>query len=496
MLNLIDTFLNKMTMYRLMMYGLLLEVAYAVLLSVGGVLSFSPLHLLGSFLILVCGGYGINLLIGKLFHITTNTESSVIAGMLLFLIVDPTITSLTSVGYLVFASALLQASKYIFAIGRRHVFNPVAITLVVLYIFQIPLGIWWVANAWMLPFVFVFGMMVARKTRRTNMVLVFFFVATSVALWNGISLRTFLLSWPVVYFGTMMLTEPRTAPSRERDRLIYAVIAGGIFSSLISVWIFSSTPEVALVVGNLFAFFVSETAVLRLTLKRQSCETEQICHFVFEADRPLGFDAGQYLEWMLDVPEPDSRGNRRYFTIASAPSEKEIDLGVRIDRARSSAFKQQLLQMKPGDSLVASHPSGDFTLCADITKPLVWIAGGIGITPFRSMARELVARKEKRNIDLFYCVNKEDDIAYKREVDIWKIDAGIETTYVVANPTELWSGETGKITEALIKKAVPDFLERTFYFSGPPMMVQSYVKLVRSMGVYKKQIKTDYFPGF
>lgn len=256
------------------------------------------------------------------------------------------------------------------------------------------------------------------------------------------------------------------------------------------------TPELALVIGNLFAYVVSSPTVLKLTLKSMVCETDQICHFVFLPDKKLHFQAGQYLEWTLPFHKSDNRGNRRYFTIASAPSEQEIHLGVRIDRKHLSAFKQQLLEMKLGDELVASHLAGEFTLPEDPAQKMVWIAGGIGITPFRSMIRELAQTKKKRDVYLFYCANTEQDFAYKNEFTERCDQVGVCIKYVVGKPASTWTGMSGHLTREIIEKEVPDYLSRLFYFSGPPMMVENYVKLVKSMGVPKKQIKTDYFPGF
>jgi len=127
---------------------------------------------------------------------------------------------------------------------------------------------------------------------------------------------------------------------------------------------------------------------------------------------------------------------------------------------------------------------------------MVWVAGGIGVTPFRSMIRELAQTKKKIDTHLFYCANTETDFAYKAEFEQLCHPIGVCTSYVVAKPTSTWTGISGFLTREMIEKEVPDYLSRIFYFSGSPMMVENYVKLVKSMGVSKNQIKTDYFPGF
>ncbi len=496
MLKFIDEFLNGITMYRLMLYGLFLEAGYAVLLAAFGRISASPFSMLASLVILLVFSFGANWLFGKFTRASVNAESVFITALLLFFVFDPDTSSLYHVAVLAFGAVLAQVSKYVFAIGRRHLFNPVAVSAVVLDLLQISVVTWWVATPWMLPIILVFGLMVTRKIRRFEEVGMFALVAIAIAALRGVPIPSLFLSWPLVFFGTMMLTEPRTAPAMKRDQLIYGAGIGALFSSVILIGPVAITPEFALVIGNLFAFFVSPRQVLRLTFKSMTCETKQICNFVFTPDQKLRFEPGQYLEWTLPLQKTDSRGNRRYFTIASAPSDPEIHLGVRLDPEHASAFKKQLLAMKPGDELLASHLAGGFVMPKDPKKKMVWVAGGIGITPFRSMMRELAATQQTRAIILFCCVCAEKDCADQAGLEQLSGVTGSQVSCVIAKPSPAWTGKSGFVTKEMIEKEIPDFLSRTFYFSGPPMMVQNYVKLVKSMGVPRKQIKTDYFPGF
>lgn len=492
----IDTFLNNITMYRLMLYGLLIEAGYAIVLAIFGRIFISPVHMVISLVTFLVFSYGANRVFGKITHAAVNAESVFITALLLFFVFDPNTSSFTQIALLAIAAVLAQVSKYALAFREQHLFNPVAVSAVVFGVIGIPMVTWWVATPWMFPVALVFGLMVVRKIRRFEEVGAFTAAAMVLALWHGVSIVSLFLSWPLVFFATMMLTEPRTAPAMKREQILFGAGIGVLFVSGFSIGNFSMTPELALMIGNAFAFFVSAKQVLRLRLKSMTCETNQICHFVFTPDQPVHFEPGQYLEWTLPLQKTDSRGNRRYFTIASAPSDSEVHLGIRVDHAHASQFKQQLLAMKPGDELIASHLAGGFTLPKDSNKKLVFVAGGIGVTPFRSMIRELAAKKEKRNIKLFYCANTENDFAYKEEFDQVCDQIGMCSICVVAKPGTGWQGRSGFITKEVIEQEVPDYKERTFYFSGPPMMVQNYVKLVKSMGVPRKQIKTDYFPGF
>lgn len=483
-------------MYRLMLYGLLIEVVFALLFSFIGWLSYSPLHLIGALSILLFVSYGSNFLFGTLMRSAVNAESSAITGLLLFFVFDPTMLTTHDAWMLALGALVAQASKYGFAIGRKHLFNPVAITAVVLEIFGISLATWWIATPLFFPLVLIFGIMVVRKIRRFEEVGVFMLGVLIMAVFKGVSLLSLLISWPLLYFASMMLIEPRTAPAMKREQLMYGFGIGLLFVSSFKFWNLSMTPELALVIGNGFAYFVNSKQVVRLVYQSMTQEAEQVYDFVFTPDQSIKFIAGQYAEWTLPLQKTDDRGNRRYFTIASAPSESEIHLGVKIDKEKGSAFKKQLFAMKPGDHLFISHVAGDFVLPKDTTKKIVWVAGGIGVTPFRSMAHEMAAQHEVRDIQMLYCVNTEKDFAYQADFDVLAPLIGLKNTCVVAKASPHWNGETGYVSKELMERTIPDYKERIFYFSGPPIMVENSVKLLKSMGVPKKQIKTDYFPGF
>ncbi|OGL62682.1 hypothetical protein A3C09_02795 [Candidatus Uhrbacteria bacterium RIFCSPHIGHO2_02_FULL_47_44] len=492
----LDAFLNNITMYRLMLNGLFALAGIAILFAALGWISYSPVHMIASFLILTVASHFSNMLFGKLTRAAVNFESVYITALLLFFVLDPNVSSLYHISMLALAAIIAQASKYVFAIGRRHMFNPVAISAVILGLLGVTSVLWWIATPTLLPFVLVLGLMVVRKIRRFEEVGAFALAAIAVGMLKGIPVLSLFLSWPLVFFGMLMLTEPRTAPALKREQIMFGVIVGALFTSLLDFGFITMTPELALVLGNIFAFCTSPREVVRLKFKSMTCETEQVCDFAFTPDKKLHFQPGQYLEWTLPLKTPDSRGNRRYFTIASAPSDEEVHLGVRLDRAHASAFKKQLLELKQGDDLVASHLAGEFTTPKDPSQKMVWIAGGIGVTPFRSMIRELAKTGGTRDVHLFYCANTESDFAYKNEFTEWCSKIGVCTSYVVGKPSPTWTGMSGYLTREVIEKEAPDYLTRLFYFSGPPMMVENYVKLVKSMGVPKKQIKTDYFPGF
>jgi ferredoxin-NADP reductase len=221
---------------------------------------------------------------------------------------------------------------------------------------------------------------------------------------------------------------------------------------------------------------------LTLELAEQKQIAKDIYEFAFrnrsgEPALDLGDKPGQYLEWTLPHARPDSRGIRRYFSIASGYDEEFLKIGVKITNA-SSTFKKKLLSMNPGDTITVGSLAGDFVLPKNQNEKLVFIAGGIGITPFRAMIKYILMENKKRDVILFYSVKSEDEIAYRNVLD------QIKTYYVVEE----------FITEKIIGEKAPDFKERTFYLSGPEAMVNNYKDMLRKIGVQK--IKTDYFPGY
>ncbi len=137
--------------------------------------------------------------------------------------------------------------------------------------------------------------------------------------------------------------------------------------------------------------------------------------------------------------------------------------------------------------LVASQLAGEFTLPKDLNKKLCFIAGGIGITPFRSMIKFLLDTNQKRDITLLFSNKTELDIVYKDIFDQAFLKLGIKTVYVNTD-------KMGFIDEMMIREQVFDFKDRTFYISGPHSMIDAFEKTLKNLGV--KNIKVDFFPGY
>jgi ferredoxin-NADP reductase/Na+-translocating ferredoxin:NAD+ oxidoreductase RnfD subunit len=506
-MKLIDGFLNKITMYRLVLYYLIALLVIAAILGYFHIMAYSPLAIGESVFILLVVSLLTNRIFVKVFNAHENVESAYISALILALIIPPLQSSnLSSLWFLIAAAVLAMASKFILAIGKKHIFNPVAISVVITAFALNMSANWWVGTLWMLPFVIIGGFLMVRKIQRSDLV-VFFFVAVlaTIMLFCYIQntdvvsfMRQTLVDTPIFFFAFIMLTEPLTTPPTIALQSWYGAIVGILFAPQLHIGNVYSTPELALVIGNVFSYAVSPKEKLMLTLKDRIALATGTYEFVFSADKSIKFKPGQYLEWTLGHDKTDSRGNRRYFTIASAPSEKVLRMAVRFYQPPST-FKKELLEMKAGDTIVAAQLAGDFTMPKNSKQKLAFIAGGIGITPFRSMIGDLLVRSEQRDIVLFYANRNASEIAYGNIFEWAKEDLGIKTVFTLTGSNEEtvgWQGYRGYISEEMIRREMPDYKARMFYISGPNTMVDAYEKLLLGMGIREPHIIIDYFPGF
>jgi len=277
---------------------------------------------------------------------------------------------------------------------------------------------------------------------------------------------------------------------------VYGGIVGFLFAPDIHFLGIYSTPELALILGNIFSYCVSPKQKLVLSLQEKVIVAPRMMDFLFLPNKPLNFKPGQYMEWTLPHPHTDSRGNRRNFTIASSPTEDMLHIGVKFYEP-SSSFKKALRALEPGEHIMAGQLAGDFVLPKDSQQKLVFIAGGIGITPFRSMLRYLIDTDQTRDIVLLYLISDQLETSYQDELQ----DAtghGVRIVLVLSgkNPANDWSGRTGLLTTSLITDEISDYSQRIFFISGPLVMIESSQQILHSLGVKQSRIATDYFSGY
>ena len=503
MITAIDRFIDRTTMYRLVLWYLLLLLGAALLLGALHVIPVNPVALALSAVLVITGGWIANQIFARIFGAIPNIESVYITGLIIVLIMDPApLGDLSAACAIVFASAWAMASKFILSLRRRHIFNPAALGVALPALLLDHPATWWVSGQlWPMPIVLIGGVLIIRKLRRLDLVLAFAVANLAVSVLTGnladapASIKFALLDSPFFFFAFVMLTEPLTAPQGKFWRVVYGALVGALASPNTVIAGYYFTPEVALLVGNLLTLLVSPQGRVILTLERIEQAAAGVYDYVFRPDRNLAFAPGQYLEWTLPLASSDSRGNRRYFTIASAPVDDTVRLGVKF-APNGSAFKRGLAQLRPGDQVVASQLAGSFTLPRNKQRKLVFIAGGIGITPFRSMLDNLLERGEARPITVLYGNNRIDEIAYADILKQAREELGIPTYYAVRDGSGATPDMTvGLVDEAMIRHRVPDFAERTFYVSGPQGMVSATREVLLRMGIPRRRIKTDFFPG-
>ena len=210
--------------------------------------------------------------------------------------------------------------------------------------------------------------------------------------------------------------------------------------------------------------------------------------FVWKPGLPASaqpWQAGQYLFYTIPNSNPDIRGVTRYFTISSAPFEKHIAITTKIFE-KPSTFKKSLLKLKIGDEIEANGPDGDFVI-EDPKRNLVFIAGGIGITPFRSILLDLSNRNLKPSIRLLYA-NHDENIVFKEELESLKNkNSNLKINYFIS-PTY--------IDEATVKSQLLIVNRPLVFISGPSPFVRTIRVLILDQGVEKENIKTDSFSGY
>ncbi|HEY8108751.1 MAG TPA: FAD-dependent oxidoreductase [Patescibacteria group bacterium] len=240
----------------------------------------------------------------------------------------------------------------------------------------------------------------------------------------------------------------------------------------------SRFPEiVAQSVGGL------RTHTLRLAERQE--EGKGTTTFRFEPERPLAWQAGQHLLYTLPHERPDKKGTRRFFTIASPPHERQVQVTTRTAEPRSS-FKQALLALGPGDPVSVRGPFGIFTV-RDPGRPYVFIAGGVGSTPIHSILLDLDHRRLSIDATLFYA-NSTPDFVFKPELDaVAKRHEGFGIDYVVS-PRRVSADDL---------KAAPQFdRDPLFYITGSPGLVGHYYGLLRRMGITRRRIRRDVLVGY
>lgn len=509
--------LDKTGMYRVVTLALSALVVVTVGYGWLGLIPYTPLEQLVALGAALLSAVVLNIVCAKLWRVAANHESAVITALIVhFLVIPPQLSNYTDLWVVAAVAVLATLSKYVVAWRGQHLLNPAAagaVGLAGVYAVAEASGValnprffetvWWLGTASLFVPLVLLGGLVVTKIRKWPMVLAFLgvgFVVYAFEDWRfGADVLTsyerFFLAGPSLFLAFFMLTEPFTTPPTKRLQIGYGVLVGVLANVAFLAPFIKMTPELALVLGN--AAFWPSTLRRKLKLRLLSVRTlaDQTFEFVFEKPAGLRFQSGQYLEWMLPHERPDTRGVRRYFTIASSPTESVVRLALRTVPNGGSSYKTRLAQLQPGEMIIASQLAGDFLLPKDSSVKLGFIAGGIGITPFRSHIQYMADSETAHDTILFYCNNTRADIAYETEFASASQRIPLQVVHVIAKETVLPPFETGFVDVAMLERQAPDYRERTWYLSGPPGMVNAYETMLAKAGVPTTKITKDFFPG-
>jgi ferredoxin-NADP reductase len=207
----------------------------------------------------------------------------------------------------------------------------------------------------------------------------------------------------------------------------------------------------------------------------------------FRFEKPSGwtFKAGQYIDMtLLDPSETDSEGNARSFSIASAPHEETLMVATRM---RDTAFKRVVKTMPIGTAVKIEGPSGDLILQKELTRAAVFLAGGIGITPFRSIVHWSAKEKLPQHVFLFYSNRRPEDAAFL--ADLQSLEKDNPKYKLIASMTEMdkshqpWNGETGLIDQGTLGRHLKGAASPISYIAGPPAMVKGLREMLGKAGI-------------
>jgi ferredoxin-NADP reductase len=239
---------------------------------------------------------------------------------------------------------------------------------------------------------------------------------------------------------------------------------------------------------------------MRLKLVEKRDEAKGTKSFFWQPEKQVNWFAGQYFYFTISkMPYPDSKGNTRHFTISSSPTEGGV-IRITTRIREESGYKKTLDELAIGNEIEGEGPNGTFILDENSDKPNVFIAGGIGITPYRSIIKYVVDKKLKTPIHLIYSNSIPEEIAFRKELEEWsKSYTNIKLDMTISHPEESkekWAGLTGRIDEILIQKLVADTENSTFWVCGPPAMIDAMEQVLGKLKITSDRIRSEKFTGY
>jgi ferredoxin-NADP reductase len=218
----------------------------------------------------------------------------------------------------------------------------------------------------------------------------------------------------------------------------------------------------------------------------------------FRKPRDFNFSAGQFCYMTTpDLGYHDQEGLRKPFSIATSPLESDL---IFVVRATESAFKRTLREMRIGVPVALDTPLGLFTLPKSGTVPLVFLAGGLGVSPFRSMMHYSAEAGTGHRIALLYSSRVPEETVFLDDFrNIAKKDTRMTVAVTITRPEqsgEKWTGLTGRLSAEMVKGQCPDWAEAIYYVSGPPAMVDGIRNVLLGMGIEQQRVRREVWTGY
>jgi glycine betaine catabolism B len=212
--------------------------------------------------------------------------------------------------------------------------------------------------------------------------------------------------------------------------------------------------------------------------------------YFFQPESPYRFIAGQFLELTVPHSTMDDRGDKRWFTISSSPSDELISITTATFGDASSSFKRELMSLQAGAKATVSLPMGDFVLPKDESIPLIFVAGGIGITPFKSIVSELQYRQQKRDITLLHVAHTQHEFSFHDQMQ-----SALEQRYIPITTHDYARGHHKLSAELVIDRTAPTDAHY-IYVSGPEPLVETLSDELARHNIQRNHIFTDFFHGY
>lgn len=508
--------LGRISMYRLVYFALAGLAVIAFVFSFYGGVSPEPLELIATLAVLSVVCVAVDAVTQRVMRLPWRVESSLITALILLFVLRPTLEPAGLAG-IALAGAVASLSKYVLVWQGRHIFNPAAVGATVLAIIAIwvpALGTpaWWIGTPAMAAPVIVAGLAVLSRTEKVRVVLVFLVAAVAVALLrtasqyqaaglavDGLSIFWLVLSsYPFLFLGAFMLSEPLTLPPRRWQQFTVAAVVGVLAGWPIDLGVISLGQERALLIGNLIAFAFALRTAVELTLVGRAMRTATVQELTFRIGRPLRFIPGQYLELEVPHARPDARGTRREFSIASAPEDLPLlriafrESAPARDGKPQSSYKKALAAVPDGGELAVTGVWGDFVLPKK-SSALLMVAAGIGVTPFVSQLNHLRRAEEDRDIVLVYVASSSAELAFREELEQSGVPVVVFTRDRPADLPSHWLWAQGiRLDADGLLQVVPDIAARHAYVSGPPGLIADLAPALERA----RSITTDAFSGY